>query len=186
MHTETRTCLLFYHDPLVEPLLSHLIRPIFFRHLYAIMLLIQGDISLTFGFVLGYGDHTFDDRWFHVTWFPIYHTSMPYWGIFPFQLRVIDLHGATWSLPLSGCAPRWGRARYFIMIPQWSLSWATQSSCSTFICHHASYSGRCFLEVWVRFGLQGSHISCYLIFDLPYIWCYTRAYSISDEIYGSS
>ena len=83
-------------------------------------------------------------------------------------------------------APRWGRARYFIMIPQWSLSWATQSSCSTFICHHASYSGRCFLEVWVRFGLQGSHISCYPIFDLPYIWCYTGAYSISDEIYGSS
>ena len=31
------------------------------RHLYAIMLLIPGDVSLTFRFVLGYGDHTFDD-----------------------------------------------------------------------------------------------------------------------------
>ena len=31
------------------------------RHLYAIMLLIPGDVSLTFEFVLGYEDHTFDD-----------------------------------------------------------------------------------------------------------------------------
>ena len=30
MHTETRTCSLFYHDPPVEPLLIHLVRPIFF------------------------------------------------------------------------------------------------------------------------------------------------------------
>ena len=43
-----------------------------------------------------------------------------------------------------------------------------------FGCRHASYSGRCFLDVWVRFGLQGSHIwwwmiSCHPISDLPYI-----------------
>ena len=169
IHSETRTCSLFYYDPPVEPLLSHLVRPIFFQHLYAIMLLILGDVSLTFEFVLGYGDHTFDDGWFHVTRFPIYHTSMPYWGIFPFQLRVIDLHGATWSLPLTRCTPRRGRVRYFIMIPQWSLSWATKSSCLTFVCHHASCSGRRFLNVWVRFRLRGLHISCYPIFDLPYI-----------------
>ena len=79
--------------------------------------------------------------------FLIYHTSMPYWGIFPFRLRVIDLHGATWLLPFTGCAPRRGRVCYFIMIPQWSLFWATQASCSTFVCHHASYSGRRFLDV---------------------------------------
>ena len=30
MHTETMACSLFYHDPSVELLLSHLIRPIFF------------------------------------------------------------------------------------------------------------------------------------------------------------
>ena len=30
MHTETRTCSLFYHDPPVEPLLSYLVRPVFF------------------------------------------------------------------------------------------------------------------------------------------------------------
>ena len=29
MHTETRTCLLFYHDPPVEPFLSHSVGPIF-------------------------------------------------------------------------------------------------------------------------------------------------------------
>ena len=27
IHTETMTCLLFYHDPLVEPRLGHLVRP---------------------------------------------------------------------------------------------------------------------------------------------------------------
>ena len=44
---------------------------------------------------------------------------------------------------------------------------------------------------WVRFGLQRSHIwwwmiSCHPIFDLPYIWCHTRAYSVSNEIHWSS
>ena len=33
---------------------------IFFQHLYVIMLLILGDISLMFGFDLDYEDHTFD------------------------------------------------------------------------------------------------------------------------------
>ena len=44
---------------------------------------------------------------------------------------------------------------------------------------------------WVWFGLQRSHIwwwmiSCHPIFDLPYIWCHTRAYSVSNEIHWSS
>ena len=30
IHTETMTCLLSYYDPLVEPLLGHSVRPIFF------------------------------------------------------------------------------------------------------------------------------------------------------------
>ena len=125
--------------------------------------------------------------------FSIYHTSMPYWGIFPFQLRVIDLHGATWSLPLTGCTVRQGTVRYFIMIPQWSLFWAIQSGpyFSAFVCHHASYSWRHFLDFWVRFGLRRSHIwwwmiSCHPISDLPYIWCHIGTYFVSDEIYGSS
>ena len=46
-----------------------------FRHLYIIVLLIPGDVSLTFGFDLDYWDHTFDDGWFHVTQFPTYHIS---------------------------------------------------------------------------------------------------------------
>ena len=124
-------------------------------------------------------------------WLTIY--LMPYWGIFMFRLRVIDLHRATWSLPLTGCTPRRGRVHYFIMIPQWSLSWAIQSNpyFSSFVCHHASYSRRHFLDIWVRFGLRRSHIwwwmiSCHSIFVLPYIWCHTGAYSISGEIYESS
>ena len=60
MHTETRTCSLFYHGPSMEPPLSHPIKPVFFRHLYVIMLLIPGDISLMFGFDSDYGDRTFD------------------------------------------------------------------------------------------------------------------------------
>ena len=53
---------------------------------------------------------------------------IPYWGIFSFFLRFIDLHGATWSLPLAGCTPRRERVRYFIMVPRWSLLWAIQSN----------------------------------------------------------
>ena len=42
-------------------------------------------------------DCTFDDGWFDVVWF-FWSTIhlMPYWGIFPFQLRFIDLHGVAW------------------------------------------------------------------------------------------
>ena len=46
---------------------------------------------------------------------------MPYWGIFPFRLRVIDLHGATWPLPLTGCTLRQGRVCYL----SWSPSGAS-------------------------------------------------------------
>ena len=68
-------------------------------YLDIIMLLLQGDSLLMFGFDstvdLDYQDCTFDNGWFHVTWFPIYHTSMPYWGIFHFgwDLRIfMELH----------------------------------------------------------------------------------------------
>ena len=73
------------------------------------------------------------------------------------------------------------------VILSWSLDGASfepsNQTCifSTFVCHHAPYSWRHFLDVWVRFGLRRSHIwwlmvSCHSIFDLPYIWCHTRAY----------
>ena len=55
------TCLLSYHDPLIEPLSQAHI----FRHLGVIMFLLLGDVSLMFGFDssvdLDDWDHTFDD-----------------------------------------------------------------------------------------------------------------------------
>ena len=107
IRAETRTCSLFYYDPPVEPLLSHLVRPIFFQHLYAIMLLILGDVSLTFEFVLGYGDHRFDDGWFHVTQFSAYHISGAMLGHIPFRMRFMDLHGLAWSSPITRYTSRW-------------------------------------------------------------------------------
>ena len=73
------------------------------------------------------------------------------------------------------------------VILSWSLDGASfepsNQTCifSTFVCHHAPYFGRHFLDVWVRFGLRRSHIwrlmvSCHSIFDLPYIWCHIEAY----------
>ena len=133
--------------------------------------------------------------WWLVIWCHLIFRStthlVPYWGIFLSRLRVIDLHGVTWSLPLTGCTPRREHVRYSIIIPQWSLSWATQSSCSAFVCHHASYSGRRFLDIWVRFGLRRSHIwwwmiSCHLISDLPYIYAILGHISVSVESYRSS
>ena len=43
---------------------------------------------------------------------------MPYWGIFFFQLRFIDLHGVTWSSSLTRCMSSW----WSIVILSWSLN----------------------------------------------------------------
>ena len=59
---------------------------------------------------------------------------MPYWGIFPFQLRFVDLHGVIWSSSLMRYTPRQWPVCYLIMISQGILSWAIQlgSHFSTF------------------------------------------------------
>ena len=61
IHAKMMTCLLSYHDPLIEPLSQAHI----FRHLGVIMFLLLGDVSLMFGFDssvdLDDWDHTFDD-----------------------------------------------------------------------------------------------------------------------------
>ena len=43
---------------------------------------------------------------------------MPYWGIFPFQLRFIDFHEVTWSSSLTRCMSSW----WPIVILSWSPS----------------------------------------------------------------
>ena len=101
---------------------------------------------------------------------------IPYWGIFSFWLRFIDLHGVACLSPLMRCTSRWWRVHYFIMILQWSLSGSIQPGphFSAFGCHHAYYSKRHFIDVWVWFGLRRSRIwwwmiSCHPISDLSYI-----------------
>ena len=51
---------------------------------------------------------------------------MSYWSIFPFQMRFTNLHGVTWSSPLTKYALRRWRVRYLIMISQQSLFGAIQ------------------------------------------------------------
>ena len=100
---------------------------------------------------------------------------MPYWGIFPFQLRFVDLHGVIWSSSLMRYTPRQWPVCYLIMISQGILSWAIQlgSHFSTFRYHHISSSRRCFFNLLIQFscghGWLGLHtwwwiIWCYLIF----------------------
>ena len=45
---------------------------------------------------------------------------IPYWGIFPFQLRFINLHGVAWSSLHTRCMPSW----WSIVILSWSPSGA--------------------------------------------------------------
>ena len=112
---------------------------------------------------------------------------MPYWGIFPFQLRFIDLHGVAWSFPLTRYTSRRWPVCYLTMIPQWSLSWIIQSGSHflAFRYHHASFFGKRLLDVWVRFscgfGWHKSHIWwwmiwCCSIFNLFHVWFHTRTY----------
>ena len=130
--------------------------------------------------------------WYHLI-FSTHHTFDVILGHILFRMWFIDLHGVAQSYPFTRYTPRRWHVCYLIMIPQWSLFGAIQLDphFSAFGCRHASYFESRFLDVWVLFGLRRSHIwwwmiSCHSIFDLPYIWCHTRAYFVSDEIYRSS
>ena len=48
-----------------------------------------------------------------IFWSTIY--LMPYWAIFPFQLRFIDLHGFAWSSPSMRYISSW----WFVFILSW-------------------------------------------------------------------
>ena len=175
IHAETRMYSLFYHDPSVEPLLSHLVRPVFFRIRISSCFFFLKTSPWRLGLMkITEITHLMMDDFMSLdSWSTIY--LMPYWGIFQFRLGVIDLHGVAWSLPLTGYTPRQGRTRYFIMISQWSLSSAIQSDphLSAFGCHHVSLSGKRFFDPLIQFncgyGWLGLHtwwwmIWCHLVF----------------------
>ena len=69
IRTETMTCSLFYHDSLVEPLLSHSVRSTLFGIQMSSCFLL-GDAFLTLGsdsvMDLDDRDYIFDDRQFEV------------------------------------------------------------------------------------------------------------------------
>ena len=116
MHTETMTCSLFYHDPSVEPLLSHPVRLVFFSICMSSCFLFRemfpwclGSIWITKITHLTMND--FMSLGFRPT---IY--SMPYWGIFSFRLRFINLHGVACSFPLTRYTLRQWHVCYLITI----------------------------------------------------------------------
>ena len=52
--------------------------------------------------------------WCHMIFWPTTHL-MPYWGIFPFWLRFVDLHWFSWSSLVMRCTPTW----WFAFILSW-------------------------------------------------------------------
>ena len=93
-----------------------------FWYLDAIMLLLLGDASMMFGpdsiVDMDDWDCTFDDGWSNIVWFFLSTIHlMPYWGIFSFWFRFIDLHGVAWSSPLTKYTLRQWPICYLIMIP---------------------------------------------------------------------
>ena len=107
IHAETRTCLLFYHDPPVESLWSYPVRSAPFDT-YMSSCFLPGYASLICGFdsVMDSSDKNciIDDWWHEAIWFfwPI--TRMiPYWSIFLLRLRFVDLHWFAWPSPVTRC-----------------------------------------------------------------------------------
>ena len=78
MHTETRTCSLFYHDPSVEPLLSH---PIIMFNIYMSSCFLFREMlprSLGSIWIIGITHFMLSDFW------PTIYLML-YWGIFHFR-----------------------------------------------------------------------------------------------------
>ena len=94
-----------------------------FRHLYVIMLLILGDVFLTFRFDLDYGNHTFDDGWFHVTPFPTYHISNAILGHIPFSIEICISPLICMTTPNYEMDVGLMIWLHFALILRWGLSW---------------------------------------------------------------
>ena len=119
IHVETMTSLLSYRDPPMEPLWSHLIRPIFFGIWLSSCFSFWGtpfDMWVWFSYGRRWlGLHIrWWMIWYHLVFRPITHL-MPYWGIFPFWLRFVDLHWFAWSSLVTRYMP----GRWFAFILSW-------------------------------------------------------------------
>nr|CAN64329.1 hypothetical protein VITISV_031526 [Vitis vinifera] len=74
MHTETRTCSLFYHSPSVKPLLEPSSQTRIFRHLVVVMLLILGDVP--YGAFLKTFSQAHIFRYYHDYWVELLQQSI--------------------------------------------------------------------------------------------------------------
>ena len=93
-----------------------------FRHLDIIMLLLLGDASLIFGFDVIVGmddwDYTFDDEWFDVVRFLIYHTSSVILGHISSSVEIFRSSLICMIIPIYEIHTELIICFYFVMIPK--------------------------------------------------------------------
>ena len=111
IHAEAMTCSLSYHDPLVEPLLSHPFRPAFF-HIWTSSCFFFWDTP--FWPVGPIQLWTWMTRITHLMMddlmsfdFLIHHTSDAILGHISVWFRFLDLHGVVWSSPFTRYTLSW-------------------------------------------------------------------------------
>ena len=113
--------LLSYHDPLVESLLGHSVglTLLIFRYHHAFSSRRRlFDVWIRFN--CGYGWLGLRIWWWVIQFVLIFQPTihlMLYWGIFPLQLRFIDLHGFTWSSPFMRYILNW----WSVFISPWFI-----------------------------------------------------------------
>ena len=99
-------------------------------------------------------------------------------------MRFKDLHGVAQSSPFTRYMLRWEPVYYFIMILQWSPSWAIQSSphLSTFGCRHTSPFEVCLCYLWVWFGYGRGWLGLYIRWWMTWGHLIFLTYHTSDSI----
>ena len=174
----------------MEPLLIHLVRLIFFGICMSPCFLFRETFPWRLGSIwIVEITHLMMDDFMSPNFRPTIYL-MSHWGIFPFRLRVIDLHGATWSLSLTRYTPRQWSACFLFMISQESLSRAIQSDPHlSALGYHVSPSEVCLLIYEsdpVMDMSDQDHVfddgwfGTVWFSDLLLIWCHTRSYFLFD------
>ena len=111
--------LLSYHDPLVESLLSHPVRPAFFGIRMSSYFSFWGTPFWSVSLIQLWTwmtriAHSMRDDLISFNFRPITHL-MPYWDIFPLRLSFVDLHWFAWPSPVMRYTPGW----WFDFISPW-------------------------------------------------------------------
>ena len=123
---------------------------------------------------------------------------LPYWGIFPFRVRFTDLHGFTWSFPLTKCAPR----RRFVYYCYDDLSMEPLGSHPIRRTSLSTQMPSCLSNREMYFSLMSMILLWIRMVEIPYplthdlmsfgfpdlspIWCHTGAYFGSRSRFADS